>query len=841
MKRQSASVQKPVSVPYRMMRLLRQVNRLGPVMKILSDEELAGQTEKLRLEYQRHRSLDKLLPEAFATVREAAYRSIGLYPYDVQILGGIALYEGHIAEMKTGEGKTLVAALPAYLMSLAGRGVHVVTVNDYLANRDAMDIGRIHRFLGVSVGVVLQGMDPLSRKQAYACDITYVTNNELGFDYLRDNMVMNKKGRVQRGLFYAIVDEVDSVLIDEARTPLIISGMKGTALEFYRQCDDLVQKLERGTSSGEISKLDALSGNRAAETGDYVVNEKDRSVHLTDQGVRKVEQVLNLKNYADPEHLVLRHHVQMALQAHTLYERDRDYVVKDGTVVLVDSFTGRIMEGRRFSDGLHQALEAKEHVDVQRETQTMATITFQNFFNKYEKKAGMTGTAITSAEEFKSIYGLSVVRIPTNKPVQRVDEEDAVYLTKTAKRAAVIAAVHEAYGRRQPVLVGTTTIHESELLSKLLSDVGIPHQVLNAKHHAREAEIISHAGEAGTVTIATNMAGRGTDIKLTDEAREAGGLFVIGTERHEARRIDDQLRGRSGRQGDPGRSKFFLSLDDDVMRIFGSDTMIRMLRSLGADENVPIQHPALSKLVTDAQKKIEDNNFGLRKALMDFDTINNEQRELLYAQRNVILNGADPEEKMHHMVQDVAAFLVDKYFAGAPKDWDMHGFLQEWNQVFPETVRLSADRKVMKRQALREAERMYQAHLKLFPQAAVASTQRRVLLRCVDWDWVQHLEYLVRLQQAVGVAGYGQRDPVVVYRDKAYTGFGRMLWDIQYITVKLFFRTKPAVQVVQKTISVGDIQVKPESPVKPVEPETSSDPVPPAKPSPIVTVERANT
>ena len=841
MNKHSASVQKPVSVPYRMMRLLRQVNRLGPVMKILSDEELAGQTEKLRLEYQRHRSLDKLLPEAFATVREAAYRTIGLYPYDVQILGGIALYEGHIAEMKTGEGKTLVAALPAYLMSLAGRGVHVVTVNDYLANRDAMDIGRIHRFLGVSVGVVLQGMDPLSRKQAYACDITYVTNNELGFDYLRDNMVMNKKGRVQRGLFYAIVDEVDSVLIDEARTPLIISGMKGTALEFYRQCDDLVQKLERGTSSGEISKLDALSGNRAEETGDYVVNEKDRSVHLTDRGVRKVEQVLNLKNYADPEHLVLRHHVQMALQAHTLYERDRDYVVKDGTVVLVDSFTGRIMEGRRFSDGLHQALEAKEHVDVQRETQTMATITFQNFFNKYEKKAGMTGTAITSAEEFKSIYGLSVVRIPTNKPVQRVDEEDAVYLTKTAKRAAVIAAVHEAYGRRQPVLVGTTTIHESELLSKLLSDVGIPHQVLNAKHHAREAEIISHAGEAGTVTIATNMAGRGTDIKLTDEAREAGGLFVIGTERHEARRIDDQLRGRSGRQGDPGRSKFFLSLDDDVMRIFGSDTMIRMLRSLGADENVPIQHPALSKMVTDAQKKIEDNNFGLRKALMDFDTINNEQRELLYGQRNVILNGADPEEKMHHMVQDVAAFLVDKYFAGAPKDWDMHGFLQEWNQVFPETVRLSADRKVMKRQALREAERMYQAHLKLFPQAAVASTQRRVLLRCVDWDWVQHLEYLVRLQQAVGVAGYGQRDPVVVYRDKAYTGFGRMLWDIQYITVKLFFRTKPAVQVVQKTISVGDIQVKPESPVKPVEPEAPSDPVPPAKPSPIVTVERANT
>lgn len=841
MKRQSASVQKPVSVPYRMVRLLRQVNRLGPVMKILSDEELAGQTEKLRLEYQRHRSLDKLLPEAFATVREAAYRTIGLYPYDVQILGGIALYEGHIAEMKTGEGKTLVAALPAYLMSLAGRGVHVVTVNDYLANRDAMDIGRIHRFLGVSVGVVLQGMDPLSRKQAYACDITYVTNNELGFDYLRDNMVMNKKGRVQRGLFYAIVDEVDSVLIDEARTPLIISGMKGTALEFYRQCDDLVQKLERGTSSGEISKLDALSGNRAEETGDYVVNEKDRSVHLTDQGVRKVEQVLNLKNYADPEHLVLRHHVQMALQAHTLYERDRDYVVKDGAVVLVDSFTGRIMEGRRFSDGLHQALEAKEHVDVQRETQTMATITFQNFFNKYEKKAGMTGTAITSAEEFKSIYGLSVVRIPTNKPVQRVDEEDAVYLTKTAKRAAVIAAVHEAYGRRQPVLVGTTTIHESELLSKLLSDVGIPHQVLNAKHHAREAEIISHAGEAGTVTIATNMAGRGTDIKLTDEAREAGGLFVIGTERHEARRIDDQLRGRSGRQGDPGRSKFFLSLDDDVMRIFGSDTMIRMLRSLGADENVPIQHPALSKLVTDAQKKIEDNNFGLRKALMDFDTINNEQRELLYGQRDAILNGADPEEKMHRMVQDVAGFLVDKYFAGAPKDWDMHGFLQEWNQVFPETVRLSADRKVMKRQALREAERMYQAHLKLFPQAAVAGTQRRVLLRCVDWDWVQHLEYLVRLQQAVGVAGYGQRDPVVVYRDKAYTGFGRMLWDIQYITVKLFFRTKPAVQVVQKTISVGDIQVKPESPVKPVEPEAPSDPVPPVKPSPIVTVERANT
>ena len=794
-------------VTYRMRLFLKQVNRLGPVMKILTDEELAAQTEKLRQEYRRHRSLDRLLPEAFATVREASRRVTGLYPYDVQVLGGIALYEGKIAEMKTGEGKTLVAAMPSYLMALTGKGVHVVTVNDYLANRDAQDIGRIHQFLNLQVGCVLHDMDTRTRQAAYSCDVTYVTNSEVGFDYLRDNMVMNRRDRVQRGLHYAIIDEVDSVLIDEARTPLIISGTKGTAADFYEKCDALVQRLERGEAMGELNKLQAMSGVHVEETGDYVVDEKERSVHLTAAGIQKVEKVLSLDNYADPQHLLLRHHVQMALQAHTLYERDRDYVVKDGSVVLVDSFTGRMMTGRRFSDGLHQALEAKEHVDIQKESQVMATITYQNFFNKYEKKSGMTGTALTAKDEFKQIYDLDVIVIPTNRPAVRKDEEDLVYLTKAAKRAAVVRAIQEAHDRLQPVLVGTTTIQESEIFSRMLKDVGIEHQVLNAKYHAQEAEIISHAGEPGCVTIATNMAGRGTDIKLTDESRAAGGLFVIGTERHEARRIDNQLRGRSGRQGDPGRSQFFLSLDDDVMRIFGSDRMIRMLRSLGADETVPIQHPALSKMVTDAQRKIEDNHFGLRKSLMDFDVINNEQRELLYAQRNVILSEADPDKEMGYLVREIADRLVDQYFAGAPKQWDLHGFLQEWTSVFPDTVTLSADKHVMRARAREAADRLYRAYKSSYPShTALVNSERRVMLRCIDWDWMQHLDHLAKLQQVVGIAGYGQQDPVLVYRDKAYDGFGHMLVDIRYLIVRLLFRTKPV--TVQQVKTVGAVNVQ---------------------------------
>lgn len=796
------------SVTPRMKRILKQINSLSDKMAALSDDELKAQTEKLKKKYKKAGSLDYVLPEAFATVREAAKRSIGLYPYDVQILGGIALYDGKIAEMKTGEGKTLVAAMPAYLMALKGRGVHVVTVNDYLANRDAQDIGRVHRYLGLTVGCVLQEMDAHTRQVAYGCDITYVTNNELGFDYLRDNMAMNKRERVQRGLEYAIIDEVDSVLIDEARTPLIISGSKGSAADFYEQCDKIVMQLHKGESSGELSKLDAMQGNHVVETGDYVVDEKNRQVHLTEQGVYKVEKALGIENYAAPEHMLLRHHMQMALQAHSLFERDKDYVVKQDSVVLVDSFTGRIMDGRRFSDGLHQALEAKEHVKIQKESQVMATITFQNFFNKYKKKSGMTGTALTSKEEFKSIYGLDVVVIPTNRPIARIDEDDVVYLNKNAKRVAVVKAVKEAHKRHQPVLVGTTTIQESELLSAFFTKVGISHQVLNAKYHAQEAEIISHAGEADMVTIATNMAGRGTDIKLTDEARAAGGLFVIGTERHEARRIDDQLRGRSGRQGDPGRSKFFLSLDDDVMRIFGSEKIVKMLKGLGADETMPIEHRALSKLITNAQKKIEDNNFGLRKSLMDFDLINNEQRELFYAQRNMLLAGINPKKEIRDIVQKTARGLVDQYFKGSAADWDFQGFLRDWNSVFPQTIRLSADKAFMREYAEKEADRMYREYVSQFiSNDILRSTERRIILRCMDWEWVQHLDYLEKLQMAVGLIGYGQRDPVMLYREKAYEGFGKMLKETRYFTVRLLFRTKPVV-VQKQAVTVGRVAVK---------------------------------
>ena len=779
------------------MPVVKQINKLAPVMKAMSDEELANQTNVLRRKYKKHKSLDKILPEAFATVREAALRTTGLYPFDVQILGGLVLYEGQVAEMKTGEGKTLVAAMPSYLMALTGHGVHVVTVNDYLAKRDAADIGRIHRFLGLTVGCVLSDMKGDIRKQQYDCDITYVTNSEVGFDYLRDNMVMNLKDRVLRGLHYAIIDEVDSILIDEARTPLIISGTKGNAADFYKKVDMLVCFLKRGDSAGELTKMDMLSGKRAEESGDYVVDEKEQQVHLTEQGVAKIERVLGIHNYADPEHALLRHHVQAALRAHGLMHKDKEYIVKDGEIIIVDTFTGRMMPGRRYSDGLHQALEAKEHVEIREETQTMATITYQNFFNKYYKKAGMTGTAMTSSDEFETIYGLNVVAIPTNKPVIRVDEEDAVYLSKGAKRRAIVAAIANAHDCGQPVLVGTTNIEESEILSKHLTDFNIPHRVLNAKYHEQEAEIISHAGEVGMITIATNMAGRGTDIKLTDESRALGGLLVIGTERHEARRIDNQLRGRSGRQGDPGRSKFYLSLQDDVMRLFGSEKMISMLKSIGADEWAPIEHRMLSKMVNDAQKRIENNHFGLRKALLDYDEVNNEHRELIYAQRNSILNGANPERFVFNMVADVAASLVKKHFSGSRASWDFDAFLKDWSDVFPEPIKVSADKNVMLTTAQNEAKRQLRDHLKNFQLVGdIRNMERYVILKCIDWQWIQHLNKLEHLKQAVGFAGYGQRKPVMVYKDKAYDAFADSLVDIRYMLVKLLFRTTAPVSIV---------------------------------------------
>ena len=772
--------------------LLNKVNALASEMENLSDAEMRNYTQKLKDAYSEHGSLDKILPEAFALVREAAKRSTGLYPYDVQILGGIELYKGHIAEMKTGEGKTLVAALPSYLMALTGNGVHVVTVNDYLANRDANDIGRIHRFLGLTVGCVLHDMKNSERKNAYACDVTYVTNTELGFDYLRDNMAMNINDRVLRGLHYAIIDEVDSILIDEARTPLIISGAKGSSTDFYKHCDIIAKMLRKGKYIGELTKMDALSGVHREENGDYVVDEKERRVFLTDQGVLRVERMLGLENYSDEKHAMLRHHLQMALRANGLMQKDKDYVIKDGEVIIVDTFTGRMMDGRRYSDGLHQALEAKEGVEIKDETQTLATITYQNFFNKYEKKAGMTGTAVTSSDELHTIYNLDVIMVPTNKPVVRVDEEDAVYLTKTAKRNAIAQAVLDCYKRRQPVLVGTTTIQESEMLSRYLRNEHVPHEVLNAKQHAREAEIISHAGEAGRVTIATNMAGRGTDIKLSDEARELGGLYVIGTERHEARRIDNQLRGRSGRQGDPGRSKFYLSLDDDVMRLFGSDKIINMLRSLGASDDEPIEHKSVTKMVNDAQKKIEDNNFGLRKSLLDYDEVNNEHRELIYAQRNCILNGANPDEIMVEMVKYVAEYLVQKYYDGKPADYDLKGFAAAWHDVFPEFVDLSADKKVMLSQAVDTATKMFDKYTKKYHSLVeLRDSERYVILRCIDWYWLQHLDYLDHLRDSTSFVGYGQRNPVLFYKTKAYDGFEDLLHKIVIGSVRLFFTTEP--------------------------------------------------
>ena len=639
------------------------IESLRPQMQALSDDELRGKTREYKNRLQEGETLDDLLPEAFATVREAAKRVLGMEHYRVQLIGGIILHQGRIAEMKTGEGKTLVSTLPAYLNALEGKGVHIVTVNDYLANRDAEWMGKVHEFLGLTVGVVLNSMKNDERRAQYACDITYVTNNELGFDYLRDNMVIYKEQLVQRDLHYAIIDEVDSVLIDEARTPLIISGQSGKSTRLYEVCDILARQLERGEASGEVTKMTAIMGEEITETGDFIVNEKDKIVNLTEQGVHKVEEFFHIDNLADPENLEIQHNINLALRAHNLMFRDQDYVVKDDEVLIVDEFTGRIMPGRRYSDGLHQAIEAKEHVKVRRESKTLATITFQNFFNKYKKKAGMTGTALTEEKEFRDIYGMDVIEIPTNKPIARVDLEDAVYMTKKEKFRAVVEAVKEAHAKQQPVLVGTITIETSELLSRMLKREGIPHQVLNAKFHEKEAEIVAHAGEAGNVTIATNMAGRGTDIKLDEVARAAGGLKIIGTERHESRRIDNQLRGRSGRQGDPGESRFYLSLEDDLMRLFGSEKLMNMFKSLGVAENEQIEHKMLSSAIEKAQKKIESNNYGIRKNLLEYDQVNNEQREIIYKERRRVLDGENMRDAIYKMITDTVEHAVDMVFS----------------------------------------------------------------------------------------------------------------------------------------------------------------------------------
>ena len=761
----------------------------------LSDEELKGKTKEFKDRLAKGETLDDILPEAFATVREAARRVLGMEHYHVQLIGGIILHQGRIAEMKTGEGKTLVCTLPAYLNALTEEGVIVVTVNDYLAKRDAEQMGMIHEFLGLKVGVVLHDSTREERQAAYGSDITYVTNNELGFDYLRDNMAIYKSELVLRNLKYCIIDEVDSVLIDEARTPLIISGQSGKSTKMYELCDILAKQLQRGEYKGERTKMQAIMNEEVEEDGDFIVNEKDKVVNLTEQGIHKVEQFFHIDNYADPENLEIQHNITLALRAHNLMHKDQDYVVKDDEILIVDEFTGRIMPGRRYSDGLHQAIEAKEHVKIKRESKTLATITFQNFFNKYDKKGGMTGTAVTEEKEFRDIYAMDVVEIPTNRPVIRVDHEDAVYMTKKEKFNAVVNAVVEAHAKQQPVLVGTITIETSELLSRMLKRQGIKHNVLNAKFHELEAEIVSQAGQAGAVTIATNMAGRGTDIKLDDVARNAGGLMIIGTERHESRRIDNQLRGRSGRQGDPGESRFYISLEDDLMRLFGSERLMKIFTSLGVAENEQIEHKMLSNAIEKAQEKIEFNNFGIRKNLLDYDQVNNEQREIIYKERRQVLDGENMREAIYKMIQDTVDTYVDMCFSDDvdSEEWDLNEFNGVLTPIIPIRPLTAESVKGKKRDEIRhelkeEAVKLYEEKEAEFPEPEqLRELERVVLLKCIDSKWMDHIDDMEILRQGIGLAAYGQRDPVVEYKMSAFDMFNEMITSIQEDTLRMLY------------------------------------------------------
>ena len=770
-----------------------------PQMQALSDEELRGKTKEYKERLAKGETLDDLLPEAFATVREAAKRVLGMEHYRVQLIGGIVLHQGRIAEMKTGEGKTLVSTAPAYLNALEGKGVHIVTVNDYLAKRDAEWMGKVHEFLGLTVGVVLNNMEHDERKKAYECDITYVTNNELGFDYLRDNMVIYKEQLVQRDLHYAIIDEVDSVLIDEARTPLIISGQSGKSTKLYEACDILARQMKRGEASQEFSKMDAIMGIEQEETGDFVVNEKDKVVNLTQEGVKKVEQFFKIDNLADAENLEIQHNVILALRAHNLMFRDQDYVVKDNEVMIVDEFTGRIMPGRRYSDGLHQAIEAKEHVKVKRESKTLATITFQNFFNKFDKKAGMTGTALTEEKEFRDIYGMDVIEIPTNKPIQRIDHHDAVYKTKKEKYRAVVEEVKKAHEKGQPVLVGTINIDTSELLSGMLKREGIPHTVLNAKFHELEAEIVAGAGQHGAVTIATNMAGRGTDIKLDDDARAAGGLKIIGTERHESRRIDNQLRGRSGRQGDVGESQFFISLEDDLMRLFGSDKLMDVFNALGVPENEQIQHKMLTSAIEKAQQKIEANNYGIRKNLLEYDQVMNDQREIIYKERLRVLNGESMRDAIFKMITDRVESCVDTCISSEiPKDeWDLNELNQLLLPIIPlepvteETIADIKNNKELKHLLKEKAVKLYEAKETEFPEPEqFRELERVVLLKVIDRKWMDHIDDMDQLRQGIGLQAYGQRDPLVEYKMAGFDMFDEMTANIQEDTIRLLYHVK---------------------------------------------------
>ncbi len=780
--------------------IVSKIEAMRPDMMELSDEQLKDRTRVFKERLAAGETLDDILPEAFATVREAARRTLNMEHYPVQLIGGIVLHQGRIAEMKTGEGKTLVSTAPAYLNALAGKGVHIVTVNDYLAKRDAEWMGSVHEFLGLTVGVVLNSMTSEERKKAYACDITYVTNNELGFDYLRDNMAIYKEQMVLRELDYAIIDEVDSVLIDEARTPLIISGQSGKSTKLYEVCDILARQLERGEASGEFTKMNAIMGEDITETGDYVVNEKDKVVNLTESGVKKVEDFFHIENLADPENLEIQHNIILALRANNLMFRDKDYVVKDDEVLIVDEFTGRIMPGRRYSDGLHQAIEAKEHVNVRRESKTLATITFQNFFNKFRKKAGMTGTALTEEKEFRNTYGMDAIEIPTNKPVARQDLNDVVYKTKKEKFNAVVEDVAQAYEKGQPVLVGTITIETSELLSKMLKRKGIPHKVLNAKFHELEAEIVAEAGVYKAVTIATNMAGRGTDIKLDDKARELGGLKIVGTERHESRRIDNQLRGRSGRQGDPGESRFYISLEDDLMRLFGSERLMDMFNALGVPEGEQIEHKMLSNAIEKAQKKIENNNYGIRENLLKYDEVANEQREVIYAERRKVLDGDNMRDVILKMVTDIVEHAVDMAIPddASADTWEIKELNDLLLPIIPlEPVKLTDEQKSsMKKNELKHmlkeaAIKLYEAKEAQFPDSEqIREVERVILLKVIDNKWMSHIDDMEQLRQGIGLQAYGQRDPLVEYKMSAYEMFDGMTAAVKEDTVRILFHIR---------------------------------------------------
>ena len=770
------------------------IEELSPAMEALSDEELKAKTAEFKERLAKGETLDDLLIEAYAVVREAAWRTLEQKPYRVQIMGGIILHQGRIAEMRTGEGKTLVSTMPVYLNALEGKGVHVVTVNDYLAKRDSEWMGQIHTFLGLTVGCILNDMEPEERREAYNCDITYATNNELGFDYLRDNMVIYKNQLVQRDLHYAVIDEVDSVLIDEARTPLIISGQSGKSTKLYELCDILARQLKKGEANKELSKIDAIMGEDVVETGDFVVNEKDKNVSLTLEGVAKVEKFFNIENLADAENLEIQHNIILALRAHNLMFRDQDYIVKDDEVLIVDEFTGRVMPGRRYSDGLHQAIEAKEKVKVNRESRTLAAITFQNFFNKYKKKSGMTGTALTEEKEFRDIYGMDVISIPTNRPIQRIDHEDAVYKTRKEKLHAIVDNIAEAYEKGQPVLVGTISIEKSEELSEMLKKKHIPHKVLNAKFHELEAEIVAEAGQAGTITIATNMAGRGTDIKLGEGVLELGGLRIIGTERHESRRIDNQLRGRAGRQGDVGESKFYLSLEDDLMRLFGSEKLKAMFDSMGLPEGEELNHKMLTGAIERAQKKIESNNFSIRKNLLDYDKVNNEQREIIYAERRRVLDGDSMREVIYRMITETVENKVNMCIGddSVAEEWDIDELNRLLLPIFPfEEIKLTEDeRKHMRKNELvqklkEQAVKLYEEKEAEFPEAEqIREIERVILLKVIDTKWMSHIDDMDQLRQGIGLAALGQKDPLVEYKFAGYDMFEDMTTAISEDTVR---------------------------------------------------------